>query len=136
MAKGSTRPGIITLLGVLGYISGTVKVLTGLVIVLDKNRVEAFAGQDFTNTTLLWGGIITMLLGAFTLFLANSVLAGQKWSQVWYGIVFTLNMIIGFITVFTHNGAERWAGLVSAIIAFVVLQLLFNDRSQEYFDEK
>ena len=136
MAKTAKRPGIITLLGILGYISGTVKVLAGLVIVLDKERVSAFADQGFTNTTLLWGGIATMLLGAFTLFLANSVLNGQKWAQIWYGLVFTLNMIVGLVTVFTQSGSNRWAGIVSAIVAFIALQLLFNERAQEYFDEQ
>lgn len=136
MAKTTKRPGIITLLGVLGYISGTVKVLSGLVIVLDKNRLDAFAGQGFTDTTLLWGGIGTMLLGAFTLFLANSVLNGQKWAQIWYGLVFTLNLIVGLVTVFAQSGSHRWAGLASALIAFIALQLLFNERSQRYFDEE
>lgn len=135
MAKTAKRPGIITLLGVLGYIGGTFKVLYGLLIVIDKDRVSAFAGQDFTNTTLLWAGIVTMLLGAFTLFLANSILSGQKWAQIWYGLVFTLNLIVGLVTVFTQSSSARWSGLASAIVAFIVLQLLFSERAQAYFDE-
>lgn len=136
MAKSVQRPGIVTLLGVLGYIAGALKVFAGLVIVFDKNRIEDFSAQGFTNTTVLWGGIVTILLGLFTLFLANSILSGQRWAQIWYGLVFTLNMILGFVTVFTHGGTGRWSGLVTALLSLVILSLLFNDRSQEYFDEQ
>ena len=135
MAKTSKRPGIVSLLGILGYISGTVKVLSGFFLIIDPKRAELFADQGLTNTTILWSGIATLLLGAFTLFLANSIMSGQKWSQIWYGLVMTLNMIVGFVYVLAHNGPGRWAGLVSALIALVVLQLLFNDKSQEYFDQ-
>jgi hypothetical protein len=135
MAKTVKRPGVITFLGVLGYISGIFKVLFGLVIVLDTNRVEAFATEGLTNGVLLSAGVVMMLLGAFTLFLANSLLSGQKWAQVWYGIVFTLNLVVGIVSTFTHTGDARWSALASAIVAFIVLQLLFTDRVQEYFED-
>ena len=134
MAKSTKRPGIITFLGVLGFISGIFKLLLGLVIVLDTNRVEAFATEGATNGVLLGVGVGMMLLGAFTLFLANSLLSGQKWAQVWYGIVFTINLVVGIVTTFTHTGDARWSALASAIIAFIVLQMVFSDRAQEYFE--
>lgn len=134
MAKSTKRPGIITFLGVLGFISGIFKLLLGLVIVLDTNRVEAFATEGATNGVLLGVGVGMMLLGTFTLFLANSLLSGQKWAQVWYGIVFTINLVVGIVTTFTHTGDARWSALASAIIAFIVLQMVFSDRAQEYFE--
>jgi hypothetical protein len=76
-----------------------------------------------------------MLLGAFTLFLANSILTGAKWAQIWYGVVFTLNLVVGLVTVVTNSHGSRWAGLISAVIAFIVLQLLFSERAQAYFED-
>lgn len=135
MVKSAKRPGIITFLGVLGYISGIFKVLLGLVIVLDKNRVEAFATQNMTNGVILSAGVVMLLLGALTIFIANSLLSGQKWAQVWYGIVFTLNLVVGIVTTFTHTGDARWSALASAVIAFIALQLIFSNRAQEYFED-
>lgn len=134
MAK-SKRPGIITFLGVLGYISGIMKLLLGLVIVLDKERVEAFSTEGLSDGVLLSAGVGMMLIGAVTIFIANSLLSGQKWSQVWYGVIFAINLVVGIVTTFTHTGDARWSALGSAIIAFIALQLLFSERAQQYFED-
>jgi hypothetical protein len=135
MAKTANRPGIVTLIGVLGLISGVVKVVSGAAIALASNKDELFVDYDLTNTGVASVGVVMMLLGAFTLFLANSILTGAKWAQIWYGVVFTLNLVVGLVTVVTNSHGSRWAGLISAVIAFIVLQLLFSERAQAYFED-
>ena len=136
MAKTAKRPGIITLIGVLGMISGVVKVLSGAAIALSSKKAELFSNQSLSSNEVIWVGVILMLLGAFTLFLANSILSGEKWAQVLYGVVFTLNLVAGLLSLIANTGSSRWSGLVSAVFAFVVLQLLFSERSQAYFEDE
>jgi hypothetical protein len=129
------RPGIVTILGVLGIISGIFQVLGGMFIVFDDNRLNDFAETGLTDTGLIWFGVFTMLIGAFVLFLASSILSGQKWARVWYAVVGTLNIVSGFWLTITHNGEARWTGLASAIIWIIVLQLLFNEKSDKFFED-
>ncbi len=136
MAKSAKRPGIVTILGVLGIISGVLKVLTGAAVALSSKKEELFTSVDLSNNQVIWVGVILMLLGAFTLFLANSILSGEKWAQVLYGIVFTINLVAGLLTLIANTGSSRWSGLVSAVFAFVVLQLLFSERAQAYFEDE
>ena len=134
MAKNK-RPGIVTVLGVLGLISGAVQVLGGMFIALDGNRANDFSQTGLNETGLIWYGVFTIALGAFILFLASSILSGQRWARVWYAVIGTINIVAGTWLVITHSGEARWTGLFSAILWVIILQLLFNEKSDSYFED-
>ena len=104
-------------------------------ITFDANRVNDFPDTGLTNTGLIWMGVFTIAIGAFILYLASSILSGQRWARVWYSVVGTINIVMGFWLAVTHSGDARWTGLASAIMWVVILQLLFNNKSDEYFED-
>jgi len=134
MSKNN-RPGIVSVLGILGLISGVMQILGGMFIALDGDRVNDFSQTGLNDTGLIWYGVFTMALGAFVLFLASSILSGQRWTRVWYAVVGSINIVVGIWLVLTHSGEARWTGLFTAIIWVIILQLLFNDKSDKYFDD-
>ena len=134
MSKNN-RPGIVSVLGILGLISGAMQILGGMFIALDGDRVNDFSQTGLNDTGLIWYGVFTMALGAFVLFLASSILSGQRWTRVWYAVVGSINIVVGAWLVLTHSGEARWTGLFTAIIWVIILQLLFNDKSDKYFDD-
>lgn len=116
-------------------VSGFFQFLSGMFIVLDKNRLSDLPDVALSDTGLIWFGVDMMLLGAFSIFLASSILSAQKWARVWYAVIGTLNIVTGFWLVITHGGEARWTGLATAIFWVVILQLLFNDKSDKYFED-
>jgi hypothetical protein len=136
MAKSVNRPGIITLLGILGIISGISKMFAGLLIALESNKTELMETLNLSHNGVIWTGVIIIALGALTTYIAVSVLSGEKWAQVWYGVVAAFGLVYGIWSIFADNDVSAWSGAISAVINFVILQLLFNDRAQAYFEEK
>lgn len=129
------RPAIVSVLGILGIISGAMSVLGGMFIAFDGDRVNDFSQIGLNDTGLIWYGVITSLLGLFVLFLASSILSGQRWARVWYAVMGSLNIVGGVWLVITHSGEARWTGLISAILWVIILQLLFNEKSNKYFED-
>lgn len=136
MAKSAKRPAIITLLGILGIISGTLESITGLILIFAKETAEIYKDEAFTPTTVKWAGAIILAFGLIKIYIANSVLSGQKWAQIWYGILATLSLVSGIWSIIAHDGVSRWTGLFAAVVAFIVLQLLFSEKSQAYFESE
>lgn len=129
------RPGIITLIGILGILGGIFKILGGLFIVFDDNRALVITDSGLTTTGLIWVGIVMIVIGLIGIFIANAILSGQRWARVWYGFIATLNVVAGFWSLVAHQGESRWTGLAAAIIWLIVLQFLFNDKADAFFDE-
>lgn len=134
MSKPS-RPAIVTTLGVLGLISGAIQVLGGMFIAFDNNRATDFPSLGLSSEPLIWYGGITILVGAFALYLASSLLDGKKWVRVWYSIVGTLNIAAGIWLTLVETGSSRWTGLFSAAIWIIVVSLLYSQKANEFFDE-
>ena len=88
------------------------------------------------HTVIMWTGIVIALFGAFTVFIASSVLSGAKWAQVWYGVVAALGVVDGLWSIVANHSVSVWAGLVAVVLNFIILQLLFSDRAQAYFESK
>ncbi len=135
MAKTVKRPGFVTFLGILGFVSGTLKVLFGVVVLLDTNRMEFFKDANITNSAVVAAAVVAIIAGLLTLFVANAILSGQKWAQLWYGLLMTFSLVANLVSTFVHSGSARWGYLGTALIAFIALQVLFSERSQAYFEE-
>ncbi len=135
MAKRNKRPVIATALGVLGMIAGSFQVLTGMFIVFDANRLEDFGEIGLDDTGLIWLGVVMMGLGAFSLFLASSILSGQQWARIWYTVVGALNIVVGLWNVISHSGEARWSALAMTVLWVITLQLLYNDKADAFFED-
>jgi len=135
MATVVKRPAIVSILGTLGLISGILKTFVGLVFAFSSGPINV-NGSMVEHTVIMWTGIVIALFGAFTVFIASSVLSGAKWAQVWYGVVAALGVVDGLWSIVANHSVSVWAGLVAVVLNFIILQLLFSDRAQAYFESK
>jgi len=130
------RPAVITAMGVLGMIGGIFSVLSGLFIVLEKNRLGDLPNTGLTNEGLVWLGAITIALGSFGIYLASSLLSGAKWTRVWYTVVGAVNIVTGFWLLISHGSEARWSGLTTLVLWVFVLQMLYSDKADRFFGEE
>lgn len=129
------RPAIVTILGTLGLISGILKTFVGLVFAFSSEAVKV-GDSMVEHNVIMWTGIVIALFGALTIYIASSVLSGQKWAQVWYGVIAALGVVDGLWSIVADHSVSVWAGLVAVVLNFIILQLLFSERAQAYFESK
>ncbi len=129
------RPAIVTILGTLGLISGILKTFVGLVFAFSSGAIKV-GDSMVEHNVIMWTGIVIALFGALTIYIASSVLSGQKWAQVWYGVIAALGVVDGLWSIVADHSVSVWAGLVAVVLNFIILQLLFSERAQAYFESK
>lgn len=128
------RPTIATALGALGIFGSGMSLLTGMVILLDNNRVQDFASVGLGDSELKFVAGVIIAVAAFGLYLAVSILNGQKWARVWYTIIGALNITSAAWMVISHTGDARWSALTSGILWVITLQLLYNNKADSFFE--
>ncbi len=128
------RPWEITLLVILGYLGGLFNLLTGIFVMLDKNNEEFLQGIYYTENQLIWIGLLVALVGVVQIFLANLLGRGSQLVRILYAVIAVFNLAGGLWAMVALNSEQRASGVVATVIAVVVLWLLFNQKSDEFFE--
>ena len=93
-AAATRRPGGVTVVVVLTYISGVLSVIAGVVAV-----VVGIGSSVATESRLLVGaGIATIIIGVITLILAGGLRAGRNVARIVVSIVMVLQLISAVLT--------------------------------------
>jgi hypothetical protein len=117
-----TRPGGVTLVAVLAWISGAVNIIAGILLLI----AAIMAPQA------LWFGLIQLALGIITIIVSIGLLRGRNNARIVVTIVFVLNLISAVFVVFFQQ-AQVWSGIVSGIAVLIGLVLLWTPRANEFF---
>lgn len=117
-----TRPGGVTLVAVLAWISGAVNVIAGILLL-----IAALMAPD-----ALWYGLIQLVLGIITIAVAFGLLRGSNGARVLLTVVFVLNLISAVFVIFFQQ-AQIWSGIVSGVAVVIGLVLLWTRRANEFF---
>lgn len=133
MAARSTgrRPGGVTLVAVLTWISGVLDIIGGVGLLFlqqDASFVQEFGGSGALTTT----AIVGILIGIIVVAVANGLLRGNSGSR----LVITVVQLISIGTaVFTAISAPSLLAseLVGALLAAVVLLLLWSRSANAFF---
>ena len=133
-AAGVRRPFGITLLVVLGVISGCLTALMGLFVMLDRNDPDLVLYSLNTPDQLMWAGLIAITVGVIKVLLALALGGGSEIVRVLFTIIVALNLGAGVWAVLATRGEQQLSGAFSAVIAGVVLYLLLNQRADAYFE--
>jgi hypothetical protein len=129
------RPVIVTALGVLGIIGGISSIMGGLFMALTNDKAALASSMNISSSAVTYVGWFAVLLGAFSIFLAASILSGQKWARVWYTVVGALNIVSGIGMLFASHGGSKMSGLTTAILWVITLQLLYSEKADKFFEE-
>ena len=117
-----TRPGGVTLVAVLAWISGAVNIIAGILLL-----IAALMAPD-----ALWYGLIQLVLGIITVAVGFGLLRGSNGARVLVTVVFVLNLISAVFVIFFQQ-AQIWSGIVSGIVVVIGLVLLWTRRANEFF---
>ena len=118
MAEGVNRPGVVTILAVLEFISAILCFIAGAVMIAGIASFSDFE-IDFLSSSLL--GIPFIACGLLSLIMGYGF--WQGWSIMWYlGVIFSiLGLIFTFFTI------------IGLIIYIVILYYLFRPGVKAWF---
>jgi hypothetical protein len=112
-----TRPGGVTLVAVLTWISGAINLIAGVFGLFP-------GGIDF------WYAVGLIILGLVIAAVASGLLRGSRLSRTLVTIVQVISLISG---VFAIVNGPLWSGLFTVLIAIIVLVILWSRRANEFF---
>lgn len=128
------RPWEVTLLVVLGYIGGFFNALTGVLIMLDRDD-EVFQQVSLhSENQLIAFGLMVAVVGLVQIFLANLLGKGSNVVRIFFAIIAVFNLAAGIWAMIALHSEQRGTGVVAAVVALIVLWLLFNQKSEEFFE--
>ena len=116
------RPGGVTLVAVLAWISGAVNIIAGILLL-----IAAIMAPD-----ALWFGIVQLALGIITIIVSIGLLRGSNGARLVVTVVFVLDLISALFVIFFQQ-AQIWSGIVSGVVVVIGLVLLWTRRANEFF---
>jgi hypothetical protein len=116
-----SRPFGVSLLTVIIVISGVLGIVAGIVALL-----------DFGDTVGLISAGLLLLVGLIYLLVARGLWNGSSGARLVVAIVTVLSLLNGLWLLFTAAG-QRWSGLFSAVVALIILAILYSRRASEFF---
>jgi hypothetical protein len=119
-----TRPGGVTLVAVIAWISGAINIIAGLLLMF-----AAIMAPD-----ALWFGLIQLAVGIVTIVVSLGLFRGRNVSRILVTVVFVLNLISAVFVIFVQQ-AQVWSGIASGILVLIGIVLLWLPRANEFFRE-
>lgn len=115
----ASRPGGVTLVAVLTWISGAIYIIVGGLGLFP-------GGQDF------WSSLLQIVLGIVVVSVAGGLLRGSNLSRIIITIVQAIAVIAAVVGLFT---GPNWSAVIAGIFPAIVLILLWSGRANEFFTD-
>ena len=131
MSNSIARPGGVTLVAVLTWISGLLDVISGSLL-LFQTSVDATVEQFGGASQLIASALLTILIGVVVIVVAIGLLRGNNASRVVITI-FQILSIIGSVFLAIAYPAGAIAEYFSIAVAAIVLILLWTGRASSFF---
>jgi hypothetical protein len=125
------RPGGVTLVAVLTWISGLLDIIGGSLL-LFQTSVEATVEQFGGPSQLIASALLTILIGVVVIVVAVGLLRGNNASRVVITI-FQILSIVGSVFLAIAYPAGAIAEYFSIAVAAIVLILLWTGRASSFF---
>lgn len=116
------RPGGVTLVAVLAWISGAVNIIAGILLLIAAIMAPA----------ALWFGLVQLALGIITIVVSVGLLRGSSTARLVVTIVFVLDLLSALFVIFFQQ-AQVWSGIVSGVVVVIGLVLLWTRRAGDFF---
>ncbi len=127
------RPGGVTLLAVLIVISGLLGLFGAIAVIIGRSNDEFVQSTSVTAGTLLWVGIVGVIIALVYLAVARGLTRGSGLARGLCTLVAILSLASGIYGVIIHSGNLRWSSLSSALLAVIVLILLYSPKANAFF---
>jgi hypothetical protein len=131
MSNAIARPGGVTLVAVLTWISGLLDIISGSVL-LFQTSVDATVEQFGGASQLIASALLEILIGVVVIVVAIGLLRGNNASRVVITI-FQMLSIIGSVFLAIAYPAGAIGEYFSIALAAIVLILLWTGRASSFF---
>lgn len=118
-----SRPFGVTLVGIIILIWGALALVFGILALFNRGT---------SGTAGLWAAIITIAVGVIYLAVAKGLFNGSRISRLVVAFATVLSLAAGVWTLIAISGS-RVAGGVQALVALIVLGMLYSRRASEFF---
>lgn len=131
MSNTAARPGGVTLVAVLTWISGALDVLGGTILLFQTSvaaTVDMFGGAS----QLIASAIFSILIGVVVIAIAGALLRGSSSARVVI-TVFEVLSIMGGVFLAIANPAGAIGEYIGIVLSLVVIFLLWTGRANAFF---
>lgn len=123
MSDTIKRPFGVTIVFVLILIAGVLGLVAGVLVLFNRGD----------NETVGWTyGLVTILMSVIYLLVAKGIANGSRVSRLIVGIITVLHLLSGVWIAIVSSG-HRLTGVVQAVLALVILFMLYNARASRFF---
>ena len=127
------RPGGITLLAVLIVVSGLLGLIGSIAVIIGRGNDDFVRDTGVGSSTLLWVGIVGVIIAVVYLLVARGLTRGSGLARGLAALVAVLSLASGIYQTIIQSGSLRWSAVISALLALIVLLLLFSPRANAFF---
>jgi hypothetical protein len=131
------RPGVVTFVGIVLYISAAISAVTALVAFLNRNDADFAANAGVSSDALLATAAIEGALALLLFLVAGGVMSGMRLSRMLVAFVYGARMCVAVYWMLTHHGGGFGSGglLTVGIGIFVLWALYGHAESARYFNK-
>ena len=136
-AMAPSRPGVVTLVGIVVFINAAIAAVTAISTFLNRDDAAWQAVYGATDSDLLLLAIVEGVLAVLLFAVGSGVMSGVKWARLAVAIVVGLRLAVLTWFMLTHLGAGAftWGTVVSLAIGLFVLWALYGkDESAAYYE--
>jgi len=123
MTANGPRPFGVTLVGILIFVVGILGVITGILGIIQRDQLP--------GSIALSAVIATLVISVIYLLVGKGIFNGNRGSRFLVGILTLINLVAGVIMAFSPGRLVN--GLIQALVAIIILGLLYNSSAKRYF---
>lgn len=113
------RPGGVTLVAVIAWISGALQILLGI--------LQLVVMMPFT-------AIVSMVIGVITIAVSTGLFSGRSGARLLMAVVFVVNVLNAAYLALSQP-SEAWTAVFNCIVPLVGLVLLFSPKANVFFSK-
>jgi hypothetical protein len=126
-----SRPGGVTLVAVLTWISGAINLVTGVLLLFQLGNADLVA-RFGGSAVVIALAVAVMILGIVVLIVAGGLFRGSNGARV-VSTLFQVLSIVAAIYVSIQAPTFLWSSIVSIVVSIAVIALLFSGRANTFF---
>ncbi|MEZ5116624.1 MAG: hypothetical protein R2737_10185 [Candidatus Nanopelagicales bacterium] len=126
------RPFGVTLLMVLIFLMGILAVIGGILVLFTRND-QAYVDAGISSGQVVIYAVVSIVIGVIYLAVAGGLGRGSSLARFLVALVTVLNLIANVWVAIVFAGTARWQAMFGAAIAVLILVLLYNRSSNEFF---
>ncbi|GAA1668214.1 hypothetical protein [Microbacterium lacus] len=110
------RPGGVTLVAVIAWISGAVQIIGAVISLLAGGGGNAW---------------VALIVGILTIAVSLGLFRGNNVARILLAILFVLNLVVAVWALVI--GVSVWSAIITGILAIIGLAILFSSRANAFF---